>query len=100
MGSILRHRKRRSDWQRGAASELGEEVASFGFGSLAVAVDGAKEVERLGQCELLADEGGDETAAADFAAGFHATEHGQQLAPRGCQGFTYGGIAEDYAPTG
>ena len=42
----------------------------------------AQLVERLGQRELLADEAGDEPAAADLAARLEPAQRDEQIAPR------------------
>ena len=48
--------------------------------------------------ELLADQTGDESPAANFAARFHAPQHDQQIAPRRRQRLARQQIAKHHAP--
>ncbi len=46
-----------------------------------IAADLAQQLDRLGPCELLADETRHEAAAPDFTLRLHAAEGDQQVAP-------------------
>ncbi len=71
-----------------------------GVRSLAAAPDGAQERHGLGEGVLLSIETGDETAAADFAAGFERAADAGDVAPRHGRLLAGEGLAEDDAGTG
>ena len=62
------------------------------------AADRPQQIDRFGSRELLAEKAGDEAAAANFAARFHAPQRDQQVAPRRRQRFSREQIAEHDAP--
>ena len=57
----------------------------------------AKAVDSFGEGVLFAEGAGDETAAADLAAGFETTEDGEKVAPPGGVGFAGEELAEEDA---
>jgi hypothetical protein len=88
---MVRHRGSREF----GGSQRGPWAGALGrFGRFAGPPNGAQQVQRFGQGKLLAAECGDEAAAADFAAGFQAAQHYQEIAPRGGYRLASGRIAE------
>src|SRR6185369_1954248 len=53
-----------------------------GFGGVVAAADGAEGFDGFGERELLADEAGDEAAAADLAARLEGAKGAEEDAPR------------------
>ena len=88
----------------GAGKDDAAEVERVGGGNLERfsgrlgAAEVAQEVEGFGAGELFADESGDEAAATDFAASFHAAVDQEQLAPGGREALAGQEIAEHDAP--
>jgi hypothetical protein len=61
---------------------------------------GAKGFDGFGESVLFAAESGEETAAADFAAGFETAEDVEEVAPSGGVGFAGEEVAEEDAVAG
>jgi hypothetical protein len=69
-------------------------------GGAVAGASGAEGVDGFGESVLFAAEAGEEAAAADFAAGFEAAEHVEEVAPFGGVGFAGEEVAEEDAVTG